>query len=78
MNPNWLPSSDEGKVVHLMEECGETIQAAAKVLRFGLHKTWKGIRNDERLIEEIEDLCHACNAVIDSIEDEAGGTSRAG
>ncbi len=80
MDMKYLPTTDEGKLVHLIEECGETIQAATKVLRFGLHNSWDMKRNDRRLVEEIEDLCYASEAVIEIVKakHEAGGTSGAG
>ena len=78
MDAKYLPTTDEGKLVHLIEECGETIQAATKVLRFGLHNSWDMKRNDRRLAEEIGDLCYASEAVIEIIrkaKDEGGRTS---
>ena len=80
MDAKYLPTTTEGKLVHLIEECGETIQAATKVLRFGLHNSWDMKRNDSRLVEEIEDLCYASEAVIDIIKakDKAGRTSGTG
>lgn len=68
MDAKYLPTTDEGKLVHLIEECGETIQAATKVLRFGFDGKWNGTTNTEKIIDEIADLLFAGEAVISIIE----------
>ena len=69
MDAKYLPTTDEGKLIHLIEECGETIQAATKVLRFGLEGEWNGKSNAESLVDELKDLTHASAAVISAIEE---------
>ena len=38
------------------EECAEVIHAVSKVFRFGLHESYNGFTNKERLEEEVGDL----------------------
>lgn len=57
--------TNEEKLVLLIEECGEVIQAATKCLRFGYeadHKIGYG-KNDEVLSREVGDLL----GIIDSL-----------
>ncbi len=64
MDTKYLPATDEGKLVHLIEECGETIQAATKVLRFGFDGSWNGTSNTESLTNELQDLAAAGQAIV--------------
>ncbi len=58
MNRDYLPKTPEARLWHLAEECGEVIQACAKIGRFGAVASTKVI-----LRGEIEDLEHAIAAV---------------
>ena len=61
----YLPKTPERKVIHLMEECGEVVQACAKILRFGLdgaHPT-TGRLNHVALRAELKDLRAAARKV---------------
>ena len=69
MDTNYLPDTAEGKLVHLMEECSEVIQATAKTLRFGPTGTWKGESNTARLESELADLEHSMVAVKSIIDE---------
>jgi hypothetical protein len=75
MDAKYLPTTVEGKLIHLIEECGETIQAAAKVLRFGFDSRWNGTSNTEKILDEIKDLTHAGEAIIDVIKERAEASS---
>lgn len=61
----YLPKTPERKIVHLMEECGEVIQACAKVLRFGPDEAHPvtGRTGAETLRSEIRDLRAAIRKV---------------
>ena len=53
------------RLVLLIEECGEVIQAATKCLRFGFDREFPGYgRNDIALARE----CGELSAVVDSID----------
>lgn len=57
--------SREEKLVLLVEECGEVIQAATKCLRFGFSRDWPGYGvNHEVLAREVGDLL----GIVDSLE----------
>lgn len=70
MNPKFLPTSAEGRLARVTEECGEVVQAIGKVGRFGLTMRWpdkrftdpRGPTNAEKLLGEIADLRHAIDA----------------
>jgi hypothetical protein len=56
-------TTDE-KLVLLIEECGEVIQAATKCLRFGYDRDWPDYgRNDRVLAKEIGDLIGVIDAL---------------
>lgn len=65
MNVQYTPKTHRHKLVHLMEECAEVTQAAAKVLRFGLdsRSPRTGRLNRERLREEMRDVVRAIERV---------------
>jgi NTP pyrophosphatase (non-canonical NTP hydrolase) len=66
----YLPKTPERKVVHLMEECGEVIQACAKILRFGLDAEHpvSGMPNRKSLRTELADLRAAVKKVEEIIQ----------
>ena len=61
-------SFDEKYLPHLMEECAEVIQAAAKCQRFGMydrHPSCKNnMQNDVSLFEEIGDILGILDAAL--------------
>ena len=62
--PYSLPLTQDEKLVLLIEECGEVIQAATKCLRFGYDREWPdyGV-NSKVLAKELGDLI----GVVDSL-----------
>lgn len=58
---NGLTESEQERLVVLSEECGEVVQAAAKVLRHGYDSTPPsgGENNRKRLMREIGDVMWA-------------------
>jgi hypothetical protein len=62
MNKKFLPNDIEGKLFHVIEECGEVLSAAGKLQRFGplsvnpLLPVEKQESNIYWLIRELEDL----------------------
>lgn len=62
----YLPTTPEGRLFRLVEECGEVIQAVGKIGRFGpggRHPDG-GPTNAETLAAEIGDLQEAMNDVV--------------
>lgn len=56
--------TNDEKLVLLIEECGEVIQAATKCLRFGYERDWPDYgRNDKVLAKEIGDLLGVIDAL---------------
>lgn len=54
---DMLSEAERERLVILMEECGEVIQAAAKILRWGWNSTYDdGTTNAERLRDEMDDV----------------------
>ena len=51
-----LSEAERERLVILVEECGEVIQAAAKILRWGWDSQYEGITNAERLRDEMDDV----------------------
>lgn len=60
MRPDLLPTTIEGKLSHLVEECGEVLQCIGKWQRFGARATdfQTGITYDnaENLLIELNQL----------------------
>jgi NTP pyrophosphatase (non-canonical NTP hydrolase) len=58
MKDGLLPTSPEGRLYHLIEEAGEVIQSAAKLMRFGPMHTFGGVsyNNKQQLLDELQDL----------------------
>lgn len=54
--PNIPTDAERERLVVLMEECGEVIQAAANILRFGWDSQYAGITNAQRLRDEMDDV----------------------
>src|SRR5882724_9794134 len=81
MNPRWLPTTLDGKIDRVVEECGEVTEVIGKVLRvigktgrFGLTSYPPGIggaNNAALLLSELADLRHAISAVENAITDHA-------
>lgn len=67
MDERYLPTTREGKLERLIEECAEVIQAAQKLKRFGPGpNVVNGVEypdNIERLHDEMQDLDHALSQV---------------
>ena len=67
MDERLLPTTREGKLERLIEECAEVIQAVQKLKRFGPGpNVFDGKEypdNIERLHEEMRDLEHAMSSV---------------
>ncbi len=67
MDERYLPTTREGKLDRLVEECAEVIQAVQKLKRFGPGpNTVDGVEhpdNIEHLLEEMKDLDHALSQV---------------
>lgn len=65
MNPQYLPTTPEGRLARLVEECGEVLQVLGKAVRFGIQNRHPkgGPTNREALLLELDDLIHAANAV---------------
>ncbi len=78
MNPKYLPTTVEGKLVHLVEECSEVTKAITKSIRFGLDNTvppssennvdWFPPTNRATLLEEMKDLEMALIIVREAIQ----------
>jgi len=67
MNLDLLPTTPEGKYIHLMEECAEVIKVCSKILRFGLYNISpvhpEEGTNHQKIREEMEDLRYAMSRV---------------
>lgn len=62
MHRQFLPQDKQGKLDHILEECGEVITAYAKIIRFGPDSCDPTVPEEERvtnmdaLLEELKDL----------------------
>lgn len=72
MREDLMPTTLEGKLTHLIQECAEVIQAVTKQQLFGWIATdpKTDIRYDNRikLLEELQDLHRVINLVLNEIE----------
>ena len=63
MNEQFLPTTREGKLERLVEECAEVIQAVQKLKRFGPGPNMVDGKefpdNIDHLLDEMKDLEHA-------------------
>ncbi len=69
MNPRYLPTTLEGKISRIVEECAEVLKAIGKAQRFGLEKTGPagGFSNAAEILNECADLRHAISDVENDI-----------
>lgn len=74
-DPRYLPTTADGRLAHLTEECGEVLQAVGKTLRFGLDKHNPELSisqpqetNRAWLTRELLDLQQAITAVLNDIQ----------
>jgi NTP pyrophosphatase (non-canonical NTP hydrolase) len=66
METRYLPKTTPKKLAHLVEECGEVLQAVGKAGRFGLdkrHPTRGFETNRQWILRELVDLEAAIKAV---------------
>jgi|WetSurMetagenome_2_1015567.scaffolds.fasta_scaffold41798_4 hypothetical protein len=58
MKQEYLPTTFEGKLVHLTEECAEVVKCITKIQRFGLSSKHpaKNVTNVDALYAEMADL----------------------
>lgn len=52
MDPNLLPTTEDGMLDHIVEECSELIKAVIKIKRFGLDSR----SNHADLVNEASDV----------------------
>lgn len=76
VNPLYEPKTADARLGWLVEECGETLQAAGKILRFGLDGRYLSSApgnekamptNREQLLLELTDLEHAIRLVREEL-----------
>lgn len=71
MDDELLPKGLNGQLMHFVEECGEVLQVAGKIGRFGWIPTeYKGVKynNTDDLVREINDLTKAATRLLESIQ----------
>jgi hypothetical protein len=73
VNSHWetyFQDEDQAKVAHVIEECGEVVQAHGKLLRFGPQSVnpelpkEKQITNADSFNNELHDLYHALRVYL--------------
>ena len=80
MKESYLPTDRNGRLFHLVEECGEVIKAVGKLGRWGAASRWPlkvGPMNVETLLSELADLEGAIRAVRPDLEAEKRTLTRA-
>ena len=72
MNPKYLPTDLNGKLVHVADECAEVTNVICKIQRFGIdfQHPFTGVRNREKLQEEITDLRGALVRLVSELMPE--------
>lgn len=71
MNPRYLPTTPEGRLEHVIEECAEVIKAAQKLKRFGPSPAvidGVAYNNLLHLVRELRDLSQTIARVADDLE----------
>lgn len=63
--PNLAPSQIERLAV-VMEECGELVQAAGKILRHGYDSKYPGANNRADLAREAADVLESINMLLEA------------
>lgn len=75
MKPEYLPTTPDGRMWRLVEECSEVIYEACKCGRFGMqgHVDFiaSGQTNRARLVKELADLKHAIAAVEADLDQQS-------
>lgn len=66
MSPKHLPTTYEGKLDHIIEECSEVIKVVLKIKRFGLIS--EGYNNLGNLIDEVDDVKKATDNFLKHID----------
>lgn len=81
MHEQFKPNSLEGKIAHFIEEAGESLQAVAKMQRFGpdsvnpLLKPEEQITNKRWAIKELYDLLSATYQLKEELENGSSTTT---
>ena len=71
MDEKYLPKDFNGKLLQVVEECGEVIQAVCKLKKFGIenYHPLMNTNNGENLLSELHDLKHAITEVEKCLQD---------
>ena len=70
MNKKYLPTTCEGKMLHVIEECSEVQHAITKAMRFGLdkyHPRDVHLDNRNKILSELDDLESAISKLRDAL-----------